>query len=128
MNEIDKRKLNMLLHLAKVDGRFEKSERKLLHEFIEEKGLLASTLDEEEQPMKFGEMSDKVDAKIELLYWAIKLIQADQIIHEKELIFCKNLASKLHFKEEIVTNYVYKPLPDFSVFEREVMSFWIMGL
>lgn len=127
MNTLERKKLNMLVHLAKADGKFEKSEKELLKLFLSEKGLDESQLQKEEQPMNFADFTE-TDDKIELLYWAIKLIQADQVIHEKEIVFCKNLAMKLKFKEEIIAQYAYNPLPDYALFEQEVKKFWLMGL
>lgn len=127
MNTLERKKFNMLVHLAKADGKFEKSEKDLLKLFLSEKGLDESQLYKEEQPMNFNDFTD-ADAKVELLYWAIKLIQADQVIHEKEILFCKNLALKLKFKEEIIDQYAHSTLPDYARFEQEIKKFWLMGL
>jgi len=128
MNEIGRRKLNLLLHLARVDGKFVNSERRLLQQFIEEMGLADSSLDDDKGPIDFNVLTDGTEAKIELLYWALKLVQVDQVIDENEISFCNKLARKLTFKEEIVSHFVHDPLPEYKSFVKEVRSFWITGL
>ena len=127
MQTLEKRKLNLLVHLAKVDGRFEKSEQELLKLFVREKGLDESQLHDEEHPIKLSDFTHSGE-KIELLHWALRLIQADKIIHDKEVLFCKNLASKLNFKPEIIDHYAHSSLPEYAAFEHEVKSFWLAGL
>ncbi len=122
MNTLDRKKLNILVHLAKIDGKFDSSEQKLLQVFLKEKGLNKNTIEEEEVPMHLDEWKN-ADQRIELLYWALKLVQADQIIHKKEILFCKNLAQKFSFSDELIDHYVYKQLPNFQVFEKEVTKF-----
>lgn len=128
MNEIDKRKLNMLVHLAKVDGKFAKSERSLLHQFVKEKGLQETMLDGEGESLPYSEIKADTNGKIDLLFWVLRLIKADDVIHDKELIYARSLAIKLNFKEEIITHFITKPLPDYDKFENEVNRFWLMGL
>ena len=122
MQALDKRKLNLLLHLAKVDGKFTKSEKELLQQFATEKSLDTGILETEELPMRFSEFTEQ-GAKVELLYWALKLVHADGIIHEKEMLFCRNLAMRLNFKEEIVSFYLENPIPEYSVFEQAVKTY-----
>ena len=126
MQILEKKKLNLLVHLAKVDGKFVKSERILLESFLKEKGLDESQLFEKEHPLKFSDFTH-LQEKIELLYWALRLIQADKVIHPKEVLFCQNLATKLSFKPESIDHFAHNPLPSFQAFEQEVKSFWISG-
>ena len=128
MNEVDKRKLNLLVHLAKVDGKYAKSERKLLQQFIAEKGLSYDLLEEGGDLDFNNDYFMEVDTKIELLYWMIRTIQADHIVHEKELTFGRNLASKLNFKKEIVSYYANKPMGDYQLFQSEIKQLWLSGL
>jgi len=128
MNEVDKRKLNLLVHLAKVDGKYSKSERKLLQQFIAEKGLSYDLLEEGGDTDFDKDSFTEVDTKIELLYWMIRTIQADHIVHEKELTVGCNLASKLNFKKEIVAYYANKPMGDYKLFQHEIKQLWLTGL
>jgi uncharacterized tellurite resistance protein B-like protein len=124
MNTLEKRKLNLLVHLAHADGKFEKSEKELLRSFECEKRLAESHLHPEGEPLQLSDFTNAND-KIELLYWALRMIQADKIVHEKEIIFCKHLASKLHFKPEIIDRFAHGVLPEYVPFEKEVKSFWL---
>lgn len=122
MNTLDRKKLNILIHLARIDGKFHKSEHELLNLFLKEKGLKKEPLDEKEKPIQLDELRS-TDQRVELLYWAFKLVQADDLIHENEIAFCKNLAQEFSFKEELVDQYINKPMPDFKVFEKEITAF-----
>ena len=126
MNALDKKKLNLLVHLAKADGRFDSTERELLKIFIKEKGLSENLLDED-HPMH-DNLGENIESKIELLYWALKVMHADGVVHDKEILFCQNLAAKLNFKEEIIKTYVTPPLPPYEEFETDVRRYWLAGL
>ena len=123
MNTLAKKKLNLLLHLAKVDGKYDKSEKALLHLFAKKEGVMNV---ESKEPIKFNEFGN-TESKIELLYWALQLVQIDKVIHEKEIQFCKDVALKLGFKEDIVKYFVYGRLPEFNFFEKEVKKSWTIG-
>jgi tellurite resistance protein len=109
--------------LAKVDGKFEKSEQKLLHLFLKEKGLEETMLEEEEQPMRLTDFAHS-DSKTELLYWALRVMHADGVLHAKEILFCENLAEKLGYQREIISCYVQGPMPPFEEFEKDLRNFW----
>jgi uncharacterized membrane protein YebE (DUF533 family) len=101
MNVLAKKQLNLLIHLAKADGKFDKTERDLLQGFVKEKDLPENTLDEPEHPMEFIDLAE-ASGKVGLLYWAIRLMQADQVMHKKEVLFCKNFAEKLKISEKVI--------------------------
>lgn len=122
MNALEKKQLNLLVHLAKVDGKFEKSEKELLKLFMAQKRLDQNYSLEAHQPVDFSDLTG-ANEKIELLYWALRMIQADKIIHDKEILFCKKIASKLNFKTECIDHYAHKPLPSFEIFEEEIEEY-----
>ena len=102
MDACTKRKLNLLIHLARVDGKFHHAEKALIREFVKEKGFEAADfqlLQETEE--RFQDLQD-IDDKKEVLYLAIKLMQADDVIDRKEMAFCKELALKLGYKPAFV--------------------------
>jgi len=51
MNILERKKINLLVHLAKIDGKFEKSEKALLKSFLHEKGITGINLEGEESLM-----------------------------------------------------------------------------
>ncbi len=122
MNELAKRQLNLLVHLAGIDGKFEKSEHELLNQFIKEKGLRANSLDQKTYPVRFSDFS-KSEGKAELLYWALKLMHADAVVHPKEILFCEHLAIKLGYTKEIVFAYSKGLLSEYSVFKKKATDF-----
>jgi hypothetical protein len=91
MDALAKRKLNLLLHLAKVDGKYDKSEKALLNLFSQKMGAANDRHGQEEKPLKGNEFGNS-ESKIELLYWALQMVQIDKVIHEKEIQFCKGVA------------------------------------
>ena len=123
MDDVNKKKLNLLTHLAKIDGDFHKSEQKLINEIIEQQGF---------NKEDFHLLDDNVDAlaiahedlheKEELLYLALKLIQADSIIDDTEVEFCQKLAVKLGYKPEVIDHYAHIILPDRDQFDKELDS------
>ena len=110
MNKYTKRKLNLLIYLAQVDGKFHKAEKALLEEFVNEKGFdikdfrLLEPMDENSHDLP------STDDKKEMLYLAIKLMQADKVIDKKELEFCKEIASKLGYDATVVEEYAHHEL------------------
>jgi len=125
MDVFTKRKMNVLIHLAKIDGDFHKSERKLIQEIIEEKGFDAKDFHLVEENGNSLADIDTIDDKGEMLYLALKLIQADDIIRDEEVIFCKQLAEKLSYKPEVVDHFAYKELPDRAEFDKNLTNWTV---
>lgn len=118
MDDIIKRKLNILIYLAKVDGKFHKAEKVLLMDFVNENGL---------DPNEFKLLvknpedleTEKIIDKGEMIYLALKLIQADNVLDQNELTFCKDLAHKLGYKPEVIDSFAGKELSR-EVFDLEI--------
>jgi len=100
MNALLKKKINLLVHLAKIDGRFDESERQVLLEMLRESGL--SNNEKSVIPKLDPTEPKDVPSKLDILYWAIKMIKADNVIHDDEISFCKSLAIELGFESSIV--------------------------
>ena len=110
MDKYTKRKLNLLIYLARVDGKFHRAEKAILKEFVNEKGF-----DMEEfrllKPMaKNSHDLPLADDKKEMLFLAIRLMQADKVIDRKEMEFCKEIASKLGYDAAVVDEYAHHEL------------------
>ncbi len=113
MNACTKRKLNLLIHLAKVDGKFHDAEKALIQEFVREKGFDVTDFDllqGSEKPLK---NVHQINDKKEILFLAIKLMQADDVIHNSEMAFCRKLAQKLGYKPAIIDAYAHMALDRF---------------
>lgn len=115
MHTLEKKQLNLLAHLAKVDGKFAKTEHELLVSFIKEKRLDPSILEAPLTQLKLDDMAHS-ENKVELLYWAIRMMHADGIIHDEEVRFCKHLAEQLGMREGLVDWAIGGTLPDWDTF------------
>lgn len=100
MDQLLHKQLNLLAHLAKIDGKFHQSERTLLQSLLEERGLIDRFI-EERPAFNLSELGE-VHNKKELLYWSLKMIQADGVIHPDERAYCKMLALKFGFQSESI--------------------------
>lgn len=117
------KKINLLIHLAKVDGKFAKSEKQLLRSILEENKLHSSYLEtHEEVDVDFDELKQLPDGT-ELLYWVLKLIQVDNELHPAEISYSKMIARQLEFSEEIVDHFNTKRILSPFDFKREAVRF-----
>ena len=120
MDDFIKKKLNLLTHLAKVDGKFHKSEKALIKAIAEQAGLKPDEFHLlEPQDNGLDDLS-AIDDRCEMLYLALRLMQADNKIREEEIAFCEELAKKLNYNPEVSRYYAYKKLPDREEFDHEV--------
>jgi tellurite resistance protein len=126
MNQILKKKINLLVHLANADGHFDVSEKAFLKDLLVEQGVDHKKL-ESFQLDSMDDVHTIVD-KEQVLYWAIQLIKADGEIHDDELAFCKAVALKLKFVPGVIDEYAHKPLPEFAVFKKEVDPFRLFSV
>lgn len=123
MNKVLSRKINLLLHIANIDGKFHASEKELLISILKEKGLDESFLEEHNQQSPDLETLHELPDKTELFYWILKMIKADGEIHSAEMKEAKNLATKLGFSTEAVDYFSHAPMPDLSKFRTENLKF-----
>ncbi len=120
MEEIIHKKLNLLVHLAKVDGKFDRSERAVLMEMLNAHGV--TKLDEPDQEIDLNDFKS-IPSKSDILYWAIRLIKADGILHPDELAFCKALAVKLNYSTDIIDHFSISELGTTVEFKKLARQF-----
>jgi PAS domain S-box-containing protein len=120
MNKLLRKKLNVLIHLAKIDGKFDDREKKFLHKLLEENGYRPEQLEDHKTHIIPDDMTS-LKGREELLYWVIKLMHADGVIHPSEVSYCKKVAQQLGFNPEIIDNYTHTALPSFSEFVDEMV-------
>lgn len=118
------RKMNLLVHLAKSDGDFHSSERKLIQEIAEEKGFNPEEFHLLCQANPTIDDTCVVDDKAEMLYLSLKLIQADGEIRDEEIDFCKILATKMNYNSRVIDHFAYKKLPSRIEFDRRLLG-WV---
>ncbi len=115
MNAVLKRKLNLLVHLARIDGNFHKSERDIIMSIVNDMQAI-NAVPADSDP--FAGIDDAED-RDEILYLALKLAHADAKVTEEELEFCRTLAVRLGYPGNTIDHFV-NALPDFTQFVREL--------
>ena len=123
MDETLRKKVNLLVHLAKSDGKFHVSEKAFLIDLLRQRGVENFNFDSvtsEINPLK--EMASILN-KQELIYWCLQLIKADGIVHTDEMAYCKALAHKLKFSPAIIDKYSIEQLPLFEIFTKDLQNF-----
>lgn len=103
MDEVIRKKINLLIHLAKIDGKFDESEKEVLNSLLVETGL-SQVINENTQPVNLNDFKE-MPKKPDLLYWSLRIIKADGVIHPDEAAYCKAVAMKLNFKPEVVDHF-----------------------
>lgn len=120
MDETTQRKLNILVHLARIDGDFNKSEKALLTEYVTDRGFNKEDFhllsDTEEDDLAF------IDDKAEMLFLLLKVMHADGVIEEGEIVFCRRLAEKLNFKPEVIDHFSKIPMPMREEFDKQLKA------
>lgn len=124
MNTVVKKKLNLLTHLARVDGKFHKSEREIINVIASEAGLDVDDIDAGALSNESFELGNEKD-KSDIIYLALKLVQADGIVAEEELKFCREIALKLKYKPALIDHYVHRELPEPALFEEQIRNWKI---
>ena len=123
MNELARKKLNLLVHLANLDGSFENTEREVLLSMLKDMGEEHTQYPEQVDPVDLNDFSDPKIRRHELLYWAMRLIKADGIIHPDEAAYCKALAVRLNFKPEVVDYFCSHELGNRLEFKKKSLEF-----
>ena len=123
MDETIRKKINLLVHLAKSDGKFHVSEKAFMKDLLEQKGIRNYNIDAvdfDDNPL--SSISSIVD-KQELIYWCLRLIKADGIVHPDEVAYSKAIAIKLNFNPLLIDKYSSQELPSFEIFKEELKIF-----
>jgi len=99
-----KMQLNVLIHLAMVDGVISNEEKAIMESIASKHGVSPSRLEEmirQPKPIEsLGALSN--DVKFEYLYNIVNLMNADKEVDQRELNFCQNLAIRLGYNKEVV--------------------------
>jgi uncharacterized membrane protein YebE (DUF533 family) len=121
MDQVLRRKINLLIHLANADGHFDVSEKAFIKDLLTERGIDHRKLENFETAGL--EDIHAIVEKEQVLYWSLQLIKADGTIQADEIAFCKAIAFRLKFLPEVIDAYVSKELPEFTTFKKEVDPF-----
>ena len=104
MDVVLRMQLNVLIHLAMVDGEISKEEKKTLEGIAANHGVSAFQLEEMIQYPKpiesLGALSN--DVKFDYLYSIVHLMNIDEEIDQREIHFCQNMALRLGYYKEVI--------------------------
>ena len=124
MDALLRKKINLLVHLAHIDGKLDQSEQDLLekllvdhHDHIDLTKAQAINLND------FRNISSKAD----ILYWALKLIKVDGTIHPDEAAYCKALAVKLNYNAEVVDYFIQHDIGEAGDFKMKISHYAILS-
>lgn len=105
MDIITRKQLNILIQLAVADKHFSTVEREKIFGLARLKGFpqeeVKKLIVDPEPIGSFGALSD--NQKFEYLYACIDLMLLDKKIFDSEINFCKDIAIKLGFKQDVVS-------------------------
>ncbi|QSE96986.1 TerB family tellurite resistance protein [Fulvivirga lutea] len=104
MDIITRKQLNILIQLANSDKHFSNLEREKIYEIARMRNFPESEVKNliiNPEPIgSFGALSET--QKFEYLYTCIDLMLVDQKIFDSEITFCRDIAIKLGFKQDVV--------------------------
>ena len=122
MDDYLRKKINLLVHLARVDGKFDKSEHEVMLTLLKEYGIEDAAYENFAEPIY---PNDFVNTRknADVLFWALRLIKADGEIHSDEASYCKALAVKLKYAPEIVEYFSNRDLGTKESFKKIAQTF-----
>ncbi len=104
MNIILRMQINILVHLAQVDGKITEPELSLLKQIAMQHGvseLQLKEMIEYPKPIEsLGALSN--DLKFDYLFSIVQLMNIDGDIDEREIHFCQNMAVRLGYYTEVI--------------------------
>lgn len=104
MDIVTKKKLNILIQLAKADHDFAAVERDLIFQIARENNYpddqVSLLIDNPEPIGTLGALSDK--QKEEYLLSSVELVMADHRVMESEILFTQHIAIKLGYFKNVV--------------------------
>jgi uncharacterized tellurite resistance protein B-like protein len=118
MDALTRKKINLLVHLARIDGQLDVSEQDMLHQLLKDHEI--AELDWKNKSRINLDDYKNVPSKSEILFLALRMIRADGIIHPDEVAYCKALAIKLDFNPEIIDHYSHGEFPTLIDFKNQI--------
>ena len=100
-----KAKLSVLVQLANIDGDFAGEERDLIYMIGKANGIDADEINAMvENPEPLPPLSTMTeDDKFEYLFHLVQLMKIDSQVYLSEIKFCEELAEKLGFKRNVIS-------------------------
>lgn len=104
MDIITRKQLNILIQLAEVDKHLDPTEKDKIFQIAKERNFPAEEVRElirNPEPIgSLGALSEGI--RFEYLITCVELMLIDQKVFTSEVLFCKNVAIKLGFKQGVI--------------------------
>ncbi len=102
---MQKKQLNILIQLATIDSNLAGKELKLIESIAHANGYNDEDIKELlRQPQPIGELATLTDEeRFEYLYMVIQLMKVDGQVFKSEINFCEDIAQKLGYKKQVVS-------------------------
>lgn len=123
MKKLLEKKVNLLLHIANIDGKYDDSEKKVLAELLTENGVTMDFVNSVRQSQVDLSEVNKLPKKEELFFWIMTMIKADGSLHNDEITFAKVIAIRLGFDPSAVDHFTKLNLTDRNQFVSDLRSF-----
>ena len=112
-----KSKLSVLVQLANIDGDFAGEEKDLIYMIGKANGITEEEINkmvEDPEPLPpVSTMTD--DDKFEYLFHLVQLMKIDSQVYLSEIKFCEELAEKLGFKRNVISELSSRIYSDPSI-------------
>ncbi len=107
MEGLTRDKINALAQIAAIDGEVAEEEKEVIYKIAEEHGYSRENVNYIfENPEPIGDFSDLTeDERLEFMFISLDVMQADDLIYNSEVEFCKTLATKLKIDPSVVDVY-----------------------
>ena len=112
-----KSKLSVLVQLANIDGDFAGEEKDLIYMIAKANGISQDEVNNMiENPEPLPPMSTISDEdKFEYLYHLVQLMKIDSQVYLSEIKYCEELAEKLGFRKNVISDLSAKIYSDPSI-------------
>ena len=112
-----KSKLSVLVQLANIDGDFAGEEKDLIYMIAKANGISQEEVnDMVENPEPLPPVSTMTDDdKFEYLYHLVQLMKIDSQVYLSEIKYCEELAEKLGFKKNVISDLSARIYSDPSI-------------
>lgn len=99
--------LHVLTSIATVDGHVAEEERQVLFTIAKKFGYyevdIAKFLENPESEADFSDLT--TEERLEYMFISLSVVQADDLVYNSEIDFCKKLAGKLNLDSAVVDVY-----------------------
>ena len=125
MKALTRDKLNALAQIAAVDGFVADEEKDVIYKIAEEHGFSEENVNYIlENPEPLGDFKDlSEDERLEFMFISLSVMQADDLVYNSEVSFCKTIADKLNIDTALVDVYATRTEMSLEDFMKEAKRY-----